>query len=268
MNYWTKLSVEYASQRNYLDELYKVYPIVPNFRRQLEDGLWDRIENAYNTNDNCELIKSLLKADLFPIKDSYVAYLRRDPTSIDRNPNTINRIAGILHQMDLDKIFERCTEPKETNRQIGPMFKRWIERGTIGCKVFTNETEFLSTDENAVLNMSDGAMKRFAAEYLGYQRTDKGLDFIARFNGKYIIAETKFITAYGGHQGAQFEDCIATLKSKLTVPNKLNVEVKKIAIMDGILYISGRNKMYRYLTENMDEVIVSCLLLGNYLYSL
>ena len=34
MNYWTKLSVDFAQQRNYLDELYKVYPITPNLRRE------------------------------------------------------------------------------------------------------------------------------------------------------------------------------------------------------------------------------------------
>ena len=35
MNYWTKLSVDFAQQRNYLDELYKVYPITPNLRRDI-----------------------------------------------------------------------------------------------------------------------------------------------------------------------------------------------------------------------------------------
>lgn len=35
MNIWTKTSAEFAQQRNYLDELYKVYPITPNLRREI-----------------------------------------------------------------------------------------------------------------------------------------------------------------------------------------------------------------------------------------
>lgn len=29
MNRWTQLSIEFANQRNYLDELFKVYPTIP-----------------------------------------------------------------------------------------------------------------------------------------------------------------------------------------------------------------------------------------------
>ena len=32
MNFWTSLSIEYANQRNYLDMLFKVYPMSPNIR--------------------------------------------------------------------------------------------------------------------------------------------------------------------------------------------------------------------------------------------
>lgn len=268
MNYWTNLSVEFASQKNYLDELYKVYPIVPNLKRSLDDKLWDTIETAYNNHDNANLIKALLKSELFPIKDSYVAYLRRDPNSIERNPNTINRIAGNLYQIGLDKIYENCTQPKETNRQIGPMFKRWVAQGTLGCKVYTDSNSFLLSKDNAILNISDEGMKTFAATNLGYRRLDKGLDFIARFNGKYIIAEAKFLTDFGGHQDAQFDDAIATIKSDLSVPNSLNAEVIKIAIMDGVLYIIGNNKMYKHLAKNPDHTILSSLILREYLYTL
>ena len=41
---------------------------------------------------------------------------------------------------------------------------------------------------------------------------DKGLDFIARFNGKYVIGEfPKFLTDFGGHQNAQFNECSKNL---------------------------------------------------------
>ena len=51
------------------------------------------METFFNSKDNSSLVKELLSFELFPIKDSYVSYLKRDNTSIERNPKTINRLA-------------------------------------------------------------------------------------------------------------------------------------------------------------------------------
>jgi len=118
MNNWTKLSIEYANQRSYLDDLFQVYPTIPEGIRDIDEAIWTEIETSFKLKDNIALIKELLKLGLFPIKDSYIAYLKRDKSAIDRNPRTINRICGRLYEMGLDKIFKKCSEPKETNRQI------------------------------------------------------------------------------------------------------------------------------------------------------
>lgn len=266
MNYWTELSVNFANQRDYLDSLFRVYPMSPNVRRTINEEQWNLIESSFNEQNNEILVKELLKLDLFPIKDSYVAYLKRDPSSIARNPNTINRLAGNLYEMGINEIYNKCTEPKETNRQIGPLFKRWIDMGTLGAPVYHNVNEFLNGNGNAILNTSDNEMENFARQYLGYNH-EKGLDFVARFNGKYIIGEAKFLTDFGGHQDAQFADAISTITSTLS-PNDLNVEVIKIAICDGVLYIRGNNKMHRHLVNHNEEIVVSCLLLREFLYSI
>ena len=266
MNYWTQLSVEFANQKNYLDSLFKVYPMSPNLRREISNSKWNQIKEVFELRNNEHLVKLLLTLDLFPIKDSYVAYFKRDSSSINRNPETVNRLAGNLYEMGLDTIFEKCTEPKETNRQIGPLFKRWIGKGTLGVPVYNSVDDFLSLDENAVLNTSDAVMERFAREYLGYNH-DKGLDFVARFNKKYVIGEAKFLTDFGGHQDAQFADAISTITSQL-LHNRLNAEVVKIAICDGVLYIRGNNKMHRFLKENDDKVVLSSLVLREFLYSI
>ena len=57
---------------------------------------------------------------------------------------------------------------------------------------------------------------------------DKGLDLVGRFNGKYVIGEAKFLTDFGGHQNAQFNDAIKVLEDK-------NVNAVKIGILDGVL---------------------------------
>jgi len=123
MNHWMQLSIEYANQRNYLDHLFRVYPTIPDGIRDIDENRWEAVTDAFNAMDNISLVTHLLYLDLFPIKDSYVAFLKRDHNAIERNPETINRLCGRLYEMGLDKIFEKCFEPKETNRQIGPLFK-------------------------------------------------------------------------------------------------------------------------------------------------
>lgn len=260
MNYWTKLSIEYANQRSYLDDLFQVYPTIPEGIRDIDKNNWISIEKAFNRKNNDGLIKELLKLDLFPIKDSYIAYLKRDNSSIERNPKTINRICGRLYEMGLDKIFERCSEAKETNRQIGPMFREWLRKKSLGLQPVDID-QFISDKKDAVLDASDNAMMDFAKNNLGYNH-NKGLDFVARFNGKYIIGEAKFLTDFGGHQNAQFNDAISTVEAK-------RVKAIKIAILDGVLYIKGNNKMYKSITETYkDYNIMSALVLREFLYQL
>jgi len=73
MNHSTKLSIDYANQRSYLDDLFQVYPTIPEGIRDLDGDLWKRVEKAFAKRDNITLLENILKLDLFPIKDSYVA---------------------------------------------------------------------------------------------------------------------------------------------------------------------------------------------------
>ena len=77
-----------------------------------------------------------------------------------------------------------------------------------------------------------------------------------------MVGEAKFLTDFGGHQNAQFEDAKKLLRDT-------TVQAVKIAILDGVLYISrGQNKMHRYLTEHPDDNIISSLVLREFLYQL
>lgn len=260
INKWTQLSIDYANQRSYLDDLFRVYPTIPEGIRDIDDVAWKNVEIAFKRKDNISLIQSLLKLDLFPIKDSYVAYLKRDKSAISRNPQTINRICGRIYELGLNKLYERCSEPKETNRQIGPMFKDWLKTKALGILPVDLDT-FIHTKDNAILDGSDKLMMDFAREKLNYNR-DKGLDFVGRFNGKYVIGEAKFLTDFGGHQNAQFNDAISTIETDW-------VKAEKIAILDGVLYIKGNNKMFRDITETYQSYnIMSALVLRDFLYQL
>ena len=264
MNLWTQKSIDLACQSNYLDQLYRIYPMSVNLRRELSQQTQDEIRTYLDNKDGKNLLNVLLKQEIFPIKDSYVAYLKRDKTAIERNPATVSRLAGMLIEMGFDEILDKTTTPKETNRQIGPMFKNWLANGALGVPVTDIPNEFLTHQGNIVLNASDAAMAHFAQSNLGYQH-HKGLDFIAKFNQTMIIGEAKFLSDFGGHQNAQFNDAIATLRAPL-LPTQH--KVKTIAILDGVLYIKSNNKMFNEISGFADdEVVVSAVLLRDYLFS-
>lgn len=261
MNYFTQQSIELANQRNYLDQLFSVYPLAPDSIREIDMNVWRLIEKSYNNQNNVEMFRQLLNLELFPVKDGYVPYFRRDRSAVERNPSTVNRICGRVRELGLDKIYEQCTQPKETNRQMGPLFRRWISSGVLGMQPI-GEFEFINSTKDAILAGSDSELKEFAENRLGFRRDgDKGLDLLCRFHGKYIIGEAKFISDEGGHQNDQFLDAISTIHANV------NPNVIAIGIIDGVPYIPGRKKMYTYLTSH-DEPIMSALLLRNFLYSL
>lgn len=260
MNYWTELSIEYANQRSYLDDLFQVYPTIPEGIRNIDKQRWAAIEKAYHNQENETLLRELLKLELFPLKDSYIAYLKRDKTALERNPETINRICGRLYEMGLERIYERCSEPKETNRQIGPMFGNWLKKKSLGILPVSLD-EFIGSTDNAILGGTDNDKKYYAKTFLNYHR-DKGLDLVARFNGKFVIGEAKFLSDFGGSQNSDFEDAIATLDAKET-------DALRIAILDGVLYIKGKSKMHKFITNPYKNYfIMSSLVLREFLYQI
>lgn len=260
MNPWLELSLEFANQKNYLDELFRVYPLVPDQTRNLDSNIWDAVTRAFEEKNHEQLIKHLLDLELFPIKDSYVSYLRRDPSAIARNPKTIRRLCGRLYEMGLLEIERRCREPKETNRQIGPMFRYWVQKGALGVLPL-DWKRFHKSRQDSVMIGSDAEFKDYAAQYLGYEH-DKGLDLICRFNGKIVVGEAKFLTDWGGNQNNQLGVVEKFLETDLG-------GAVKVGIVDGVPYIPSNNKMHKLLTEKLAKHnVMSALVLREFLYSL
>ncbi len=96
---------------------------------------------------------------------------------------------------------------------------------------------------------------------MNYNR-NKGLDLVARFNGKYVIGEEKFLTDFGGHQNTQFEDAISAIEDT-------NINDIRLAILDGVIYIQIKNKMYKYISKPYkDYKTMNALVLRDFLYQL
>jgi len=266
MNIWTQKSIELANQRDYLDQLFKIYPLGENLVRSLGNSVVEGVKKAMDERNNVELIETLLKHEKFPFKDSYVAFLRDDKTAAGRNPQTVNRLAGKIYEMGFEKVINKMSEPKETNTQMGNLFRGWLQKGSLGAELTTDEDRFLNEDGNFVLNLSDAGLMQFARQNLGYTK-EKGLDLVVKFNNIFVIAEAKFITSSGGNQDKQMDDAITTLRARVY---KTEHNVLPIAIIDGVPYLETKNSKAQKAvrTAQNDEHILSALFLREFLYAL
>ena len=247
MNYFTRKSIEIANGCNYLDQLYDVYPIGDKTERKIDKQLLEKVEYYYKTKKSIELFKTLLKLPKFPIDDQYVGFFRKNSKAIDSNPKQVQRICDELFKMDIDELLKLCKQPKKSTRQLGESFKNYIKKETLGYPVQTLDV-FLSHNDDAILIGSDNGLKKFAKEHLGYNR-NKGLDFVARIKGKYVIGEAKFISSEGGSQNTQFLDANTTLNESC------NKDVISINIVDGVIYIPSNCKNYKTITENNPKTL-------------
>ena len=59
MNYWTDLSIQFANQRNYLDELFAVYPTIPEGIRDVDSAIWRDVESSFEQRWPDLLVKFL-----------------------------------------------------------------------------------------------------------------------------------------------------------------------------------------------------------------
>jgi hypothetical protein len=56
MNIWTQKSIELANQRNYLDLLYKIYPMSNNLRREMKKEDIQKLNEYYEMRDKYKLL--------------------------------------------------------------------------------------------------------------------------------------------------------------------------------------------------------------------
>ncbi|MBN2251150.1 MAG: restriction endonuclease [Candidatus Altiarchaeota archaeon] len=256
MNEWIQRSIKLANSRGYLDKLDQVYPVSINTRRPLPPSLKKELKTLFDGKDKEGLIRLLVTLDKFPIKDPYVAFLKRDKKAIDLNPKTVERLADRLHSMGFNTLLKGIEEPKEFNRQIGTLFRRFLP--DLGYPVLSLE-EFDEFDGIAFLDCSDAELKNYANKKLKC-RLSKGLDLLAKVHDTHVIGEAKFLTDFGGHQNAQFEDGLRLIKSSAG-------NAVRVAVLDGVVWIDGTKKMHRKVREQTAPVF-SALLLGDFLESL
>ena len=110
MNKWIQKSIEIANAPGYLDRLSEVYPVTREAKRVLPSEIKAQLKDAYDERDGVGLVRALLKLDKFPIKDPYVAFLRRGDIFLAYNPDVVGRLAETLFSMSFDELISGCEE--------------------------------------------------------------------------------------------------------------------------------------------------------------
>ncbi len=262
MNKWVKASIELAKSPGYLDKLTQIYPSVPTGRAKLSASIKQRIQELQGKEREAELIALLvsLKGHPFPFEHPYVSLLRAMPNLIRRNPVVVRDIGNILRDFGTEGIIKGCERPPDLNRQMGHSFSNWLRVyfSPKGYR-FLDETRFSSYDGKAFWNGGDKRLTAYANTYLGCKIT-RNRDMLAKINGKYVIAEDRFLSSGGGSQSRDVREAIGFVKDKTGRPIK-------IAIFDGMPWFDG--DMLGVITAlDDDEVALSALLLEDYLNTL
>jgi len=250
MNKWIEKSIELANSNGYLDKLFKIYPVKTGNIRAIPDSIKNEIQRAFREKNKIDLIRELLKLPKFPIDDPYIASLRRHPSLLSKNPETVERISKKLFSLGVDTVLELAAMPESPSRQLGHSFKRWLRSLDYP---FLEEDEFEECSGIAFLEGSDRKLKKFANDKLGVKNLEKGVDFILKIKNKFILGEAKFLTDYGGTQNNQFRDAINVAKIRKD-------NIIGIAVIDGIVWFKSNAYMHRTI-KTFDGIALSALLL-------
>lgn len=245
-----------ANKPGYLDRLSEVYPVTEETRRRLPRDKKEALMRLFSRPDDLALLKALFGMPRFPVKDPYVAFLRRNDAFLEGNPTTVRRLAHRVRALGFTGMIAALEEPKEFNRQIGTLFGKWLRKMDYP---FLEESDFLASAGIAFLEGSESHYLHFANDQLGCGLSKKP-DFIAKAGECYIVGEAKFLTDYGGHQNAQFHDVLRLLQGN--AGNAL-----RVAVLDGVVWIRDHNLMFRTVCQ-LEKPAFSALLLKEFLESL
>ena len=251
--------------------------MLDNGVRELDTITKGKLKTVFEKKDDALLFKALLTLNKFPIKDSYIPFFTRCKSNevdhlIKSNPKMVSRIANRIYNLGFDKMISSFEEPIETIRPMGPAFPIWI-RSKYTCYT-SHESFFNSKDEISVLAGNDTFLVEFVGKYLnlslpkypsGYER---GLDIVVKLNTSptptFIIGEAKFLYDEGGMQYHQLKDALNFITSKdFEVHSYFNVI--RVAILDGVCWLSGARKMQKDIRNlNDNQIAISALLLDDF----
>ncbi len=254
-NKWSEQTLEIVNNEDYLDRLQQIYSHEEGERHVSEEVL-QQLRDSFGRGDKTTLLNQLLNVEKFPYKDSYVGFLRKDRSAIDRNPQTVHRIWSRLEDMGIEGIISGVTIPKEANMRRGNQFTDWAKDNFEMLDI----DEFKRSEKGVVVL---GATEKVSLDFCNTELKvgiAKRPDIVAKSNSTYIIGEAKFLSSTGGNQGRAFEDGV-------TLTSNSSGNAVKIFILDGIHWIQTGSEQYLRI-NNSTANIFSVLLLNDFLNDL
>ena len=255
MNTWAKKTLRLVDRTDYLDRLQEIYPHQEG-EREFDSATLVSIKDSFDERDNISLINKLLDLEKFPYKDSYVGFLRRDRTSIARNPQTVERICDRLYQMGFENVIAGATQPKEANTRRGNQFSFWTKANFHWVSI--NDFR-VSTRGVVMLDASELEARNFCNTEMGVGIA-KRPDMVAKSGRNYVIGEAKFLSSTGGNQARAFDDGMA-------LATNTSGSAYKIFILDGIHWIERGSEQFKRIDYGTAAVF-SVLLLHEFLKSI
>jgi len=255
MNSWSKSTLDLVCNEDYLDRLQTIYTHEDGVRT-VPKKVITAIRESFEKKDETTLINQLLDLGKFPYKDSYVAFLRRDRTAIERNPDTVKRICDRIFDMGIDGLVAGIMQPKEANTRRGNQFSNWLKAQyqPLGIDAFMKSKEGI-----VMLEATELEAKDFCNRHLHVGIT-KRPDVVVKVGKRYVIGEAKFLSSAGGNHDRAFDDGI-----KLATNS--DGSAYKIFVLDGIFWIEqGSDQFHRI--DHSTASIFSALLLDDFLNSL
>lgn len=251
MNEWIRRSIRIANARGYLDALSEIYPMNVNPERPLPTDVSDDIKEAFEKRNTKQLIRLLIEnSEVFPVKDSYIGFMRKKPAAIDENPKTVERIGERLYSLGFSRMMQEARRPKETNRQLGHSFKDWSLHLRYSALSYA---QILASKKGvAILKGSDAVLGDFARKELGW-KINKGIDLVLKKGTKYIIGEAKFLTTPGGEQDRGFDDASAFIKER-------SGNATRVALIDGYIWLNSLSGIHEKIKKTNCNIMSALLL--------
>jgi len=255
MNEWAKRTLQLVMEQDYLDKLQKVYPHEEG-ERDVAQSTLDSIRQSFEKRNEKVLLNQLLSLEKFPYKDSYIGFLRKDRTAIERNPETVKRICDRLYAMGIEGIISGITQSKEANTRRGNQFSDWAKSHFtwVGLDEFKKSTQGI-----IMLNATELEARNFCNTVMGIG-ISKRPDMVAKAGHHYIVGEAKFLSSTGGNQGRAFDDGMGLATNS-------SGNAHKVFLLDGIHWIERGSDQYKRI-EYGTAAVFSVLLLHDYLKSI
>lgn len=279
-NVWTEKTLGLVEKGDYLDRLLEIYPAKLPPSRPLPREVRDEIRRLCEEKKYEELTTLLLDLDHpFPIEHPYAALLRHLDRKVRsevmrRNPKVVEELASLLASLGPNNIIRGIERPKDINRMLGAAFRQWVSRKFVDrpFKVVDDPNRLLlgRGDEVCIYVGSDVKIAKFIESHLGLREPSLfRRDLIARVGDLYIVGEARFLTTPGGSQTRDLNDTLDFVErvEGLAI-DRGGVRVKGVALLDGVVWF---HEPYKELIRQRavgDRVVMTALLLEEYLLSL